>query len=491
MSLDPRTPVLVGAGQFIQKPADLHDALEPVAMMNAAVEAAAADAGVASLPAAAGLIVAVKGAWRYSDPARLVAERFGADRARTAMTKDGGNTPQTLMNAVARRIAAGDLDVAVLVGAEGIWSRRRMRAEGIDREVTSQTGVEPDEVLGADLQMSSDNERARGFEMPVQFYPTFESAIRASRRENLDEHRDRISKLWQRFNAVAVENPYAWFRTPMTADEIRDASPTNRMVGFPYTKAMNSNWDLDQGAAVIVCSAGAAQDAGVPRDRWVFIHAGTDAHDTPLVSHRDSLASSPGMAAAGRQVLALAGMTVDDIAHVDLYSCFPSAVQIAATAIGLGQDRQLTVTGGLTFAGGPLNNYVMHSIATMVGVLRADPGSRGLVTANGGYITKHAMGIYSTDPPANGFRWADVQDEVDRVPARPSVDEHDGPVTIEAYTVMHGRDGAERGLFACLLPDGSRAWGNTTDGETMKAMMQEEFIGRPARLAAGGTVTVD
>src|SRR5205814_4723230 len=181
--------------------------------------------------------------------------------------------------------------------------------------------------------------------------------------------------------------------------------------------------------------------------------SGTDAHDRPLVSNRDSLASSPGMAAAGRRVLALAGATVDDIAHVDLYSCFPSAVQISATAIGLGQDRQLTVTGGLTFAGGPLNNYVMHSIATMAEVLRADAGSRGLVTANGGYITKHAMGVYSTEPPTDGFHWEDVQEEVDRVPARPSTDEHDGPVTIEAYTVMHGRDGAERGLFDCLLPD--------------------------------------
>src|SRR3954454_965606 len=145
MSLDPRTPVLVGAGQFIQQPADLHDALEPVAMMHAAVEAAATDAGNASLPAAAELIVAVKGAWRYSDPARLIAEEFGAKSARTAMTTDGGNTPQTLMNVVARRIATGQLDVAVLVGAEGIWSRRRMRAEGIERDVTLQTGVEPDE----------------------------------------------------------------------------------------------------------------------------------------------------------------------------------------------------------------------------------------------------------------------------------------------------------------------------------------------------------
>src|SRR5439155_22999267 len=134
-----------------------------------------------------------------------------------------------------------------------------------------------------------------------------------------------------------------------------------------------------------------------------------------------------------------------DIAHVDLYSCFPSAVQVAATEIGLGFERPLTVTGGLTFAGGPLNNYVTHSIATMVGVLRTDAGRLGLVSANGGYLTKHAIGIYGTEPPASGFRHDDVQTEVDAMPTRESVDEHDGPVTIEAYTVMHGHDRPERG----------------------------------------------
>src|SRR5439155_27112090 len=173
------------------------------------------------------------------------------------------------------------------------------------------------------------------------------------------------------FNKVAVANPYAWFRTPMTAAEIREATPDNRMVGFPYTKAMNSNWDLDQAAALVICSAGAAEACGVPRDRTVFLHAGTDAHDTPLVSNRDNLWSSPAIAAAGRKLFELAGAGVDDLAHADLYSCFPSAVQISANALGLSQGRPLTVTGGLTFAGGPLNNYVTHSIATMTGLLRS------------------------------------------------------------------------------------------------------------------------
>ena len=169
---------------------------------------------------------------------------------------------------------------------------------------------------------------------------------------------------------------------------------------------MNSNNSVEQGAVLLLCSVEAAERLGVPRDRWVFPHAGTDAHDTAAVSTRGDLHSSPAIRAAGRQALALAGIGIDDIAHVDLYSCFPSAVQVAANELGLAIDdaaRPLTVTGGLSFAGGPWNNYVTHSIATMVDRLRANPGDYGMCTANGGFITKHAIGIYSSEPAPDGL----------------------------------------------------------------------------------------
>ena len=172
------------------------------------------------------------------------------------------------------------------------------------------------------------------------------------------------------------------------------------MVGLPYTKYMNSNNDVDMAAAVIMCSAEKAESLGVPRDRWVFVHAGTDCHEHQFVSNRWSFAETPAIELGGRCVLELAGCSIDDVALVDLYSCFPSAVQLGAQSLGLSLDRQLTRTGGLSFAGGPWNNYVMHAIATMVADLRGQPGERGLVWANGGYVTKHSFGVYSTEPPA-------------------------------------------------------------------------------------------
>lgn len=490
MTIDPRTPVVVGVAQITQRPDDVSQAKEAVALMADVVRAAAADAGAPDLAAQLQYIGVVTGAWRYSDPGRLVADAVGATGARTAISANGGNTPQAFLNALASRIAAGQLDCAVFVGAETIWSRRRQKRAGLSVPATVQVGVEPDEQFGHEVDLISRFEIERGVEQPVNFYPLFESAIRASRGESLDAHRDRLAALWARFNQVAVANPYAWARTPMTAAEIREPSPSNRMVGFPYTKSMNSNWDLDQAAAVMLCSAEAAEAAGVPRDRWVFPWAGTDAHDTYLVSERRDLHSSPAITEAGRRVYELAGVGPDDVAHVDLYSCFPSAVQVGAESLGLGFDRQLTETGGLTFAGGPLNNYVTHSIATMMNVLRGDAGAVGLVSANGGFLTKHAIGIYSTEPSKEGFRADDVQATVEQVPRTPVDESYEGETTVEAYTVMHGHDGQpELGLCALQTPNG-RTWGKVTDLEAAAAMTREEAIGRTGHLNASGVVTL-
>ena len=264
------------------------------------------------------------------------------------------------------------------------------------------------------------------------------------------------------------------------------------MVGLPYTKYMNSNNDVDMAAAVIMCSAEKAESLGVPRDRWVFVHAGTDCHEHQFVSNRWSFAETPAIELGGRRVLELAGCSIDDIGLVDLYSCFPSAVQLGAQSLGLSLDRQLTRTGGLSFAGGPWNNYVMHAIATMITELRDQTGQRGLVWANGGYTTKHSFGIYSTDPPSGGFHSDHPQEEIDALPHRDLAEPVDaaGPATIEAYTVMHSREGVpETCIAACLLADGRRAWGTSTEPGLAAAMCEGEWVGTRVTLTEQGVLT--
>jgi len=373
----------------------------------------------------------------------------------------------------------------VLTGGETIWSRRRLRRSGLRLPTTQQDDARPDEVLGRGLAMSSPFEIERGVDQPIVVYPILESAIRSARGETLDQHRDRISRLWEGFNRVATRNQYAWRRDRLTADQIREPSAGNRMVGFPYTKAMNSNWDLDLASATIICSAQAAKAAGVTTDRWVFPWAGGQANDTTFVSNRRDLHSSPAIAAIGKAVLSHCGLTADDIEHVDLYSCFPSAVQIAAAALGLSLERQLTVTGGLTFAGGPLNNYVGHSIATMVEVIRHNGGA-GLVTANGGYATKHSLGIYHHEPPSRPFRDFDQQAEADLVPRVEADPAFIGSALIEAYTVMHDAEGPTHGVAALRTHTGARTWARLDDEDDIGTLLVEEGIGRTAGVDKAG-----
>src|SRR5438270_7402670 len=447
MALDPRTPVVVGVAQTLRRPEEPATATAPVDMMADALGLAADDSGVgtALLHRADSVRIAAVLSWRYTDPGALVAARLGITPRQTVVTTTGGNSPQMLLNDTALAIQRGDAEVALMAGAEAMYTRLRARKVKAWLDWEQQPAdAEPSQLLGDDRPGVSDDEMARSIMLPIQVYPVFENALRAAAGKSIEEHQRKIASLWSRFSAVAARNPHAWSRQERTADEIATVTADNRWIGFPYTKAMNANLDTDQSAAVIMCSVEAARAARVPEEKWVFPWSGADAHDHWFVSERADLHSSPAIRLAGRAALELAGIGIDDVAHVDLYSCFPSAVQIGAAELGLGLDepgRPLTVTGGLSFAGGPGNDYAMHSIAAMVEVLRADPGSKGMVTALGWYITKHSVGVYSTEPPPDGFRHARPQADVDALPRREAVADHDGPVTIESYTVMHERDG--------------------------------------------------
>lgn len=489
MSIPKLEPVLVGIAQLEQRDADpvAGRGKEPLDLMIEAVEEAARDAGAPALLTTADAVRVTRGMWPYENPAKAVAEAVGCPQAETGVSMWGGDAVQLVLTESALEIQSGARQIVILVGAECGRTQAKARRTGIDLHWREAPGV-PDRTFGQELKMRTRAEAVRGVSQPIQMYPIFENAIRHARGETLHGHIRRVSELWAGFSRVAADNPHAWIREAATAEEIRTASDFNRPVSFPYPKLMNSNSNVDQAAALILCSTAVARRLGIPEDKWVYPWAATAAHDTYAVSNRDNLHTSPGIRIAGGRALELADRHVEEIAHVDLYSCFPSAVQVAAAELGFGEERPLTVTGGLTFGGGPLNNYVMHAIARMAEVLRDSPGDVGLVSSNGGFITKHAFGIYSTAPPAKPFRYEVPQDRVDAMPTREAVSAFDGPVEIESYTVMYGSNGPSAALAACLLDDGGRAWGNTDDPEVMQAMVNEEFCGRPARLREQGTI---
>jgi acetyl-CoA C-acetyltransferase len=494
MPVNPRTPVLVGYGQVNHHDEATGQAntLEPVDLMAAAAREAA-DPRV--LEAVDAIRVVNLLSARYRDAGLLLGQRIGADHPATRYSGIGGNVPQSLVNRACVDIQQGHADVVLLAGAEMWRTRTQLRAAGQRLAYTEQDESVPI-AHGSDenVPMAGPAEDRIALDRPAYIYPLFEQALRISAGEPVDEHRKRIGELWARFNAVAVHNPHAWIRKPVTAEEIWQQSPKNRMISWPYTKLMNSNNMVDQSAALILTSVEAASRLRMPTERWVYPYAGTDAHDTYAISERAELHRSPAIRIAGARALTLAGLGIDDVDYVDLYSCFPSAVQVAAAELGLSVDdpaRPLTVTGGLTFAGGPWSNYVGHSIATMAELLAANPGRRGLITANGGYLTKHSFGVYGTEPPSSEFRWEDTQSAVDQEPIRAAAVEWEGVGTVEAWTTPFDRDGKpEKAFLAVRTPDERRTLALITDPSEAEATVRDDIGGAKVAIGADGIATL-
>lgn len=486
MSLDPRTPVLVGAGQINQRTED--PGVEPVDLMAAAAREAADPRVLAAVDS---IRVVNLLSWRYRDPGLLLGQRIGAPNAATQYTGIGGNTPQSLVNQTCLDIQQGRADAVLLAGGETWRTRMRLRARGIRPDWTKQDDSVPvPPGAGADVPMSGPADERIGLDRPSFVYPLFEEALRIADGESVDAHRRRLGQLWAQFSAVAAGNPNAWVGEQLSAEQITAIGPDNRMISWPYPKLMNSNNMVDQAAAVLLCSVEKATYLQIPRDDWVFPYAGTDSHDTYSFAERDELHRSPAIRIAGARVLELSGVGLDDLDYVDLYSCFPSAVQVAARELGLpvgDPERPLTVTGGLTFAGGPWNNYVMHSIATMAQRLRDNPGTRGLVTANGGYLTKHSFGVYSATPPPREFRWEDVQDAVDALPTRTALEQWEGVGTVESWTTPYDRDGnPEKAFMTVRTPDGARVLAVIADSAQAAVTVSEDIAGTTVRVHSDG-----
>lgn len=529
MVIDPRTPVIVGAGQVCNRPGDRGDVAsrpEPVDLMVRAMRAAAADcsgaeaagtalAGERLLNLAQSLRILNPLCWAYVNPGRLVADKMGLTPEQTMVAATGGNNAQAWVNRTALDIGRGALDVAVIAGADCAHTVATARRDP-SRPVLPWTGQGADTarpvVFGNGRSPATDAEEERGLDCPINVYPLFENALRSESGRKPEDHRKRISQLWSRFSEVASSNPYAWLREHRNEEEIATPGESNRMVAYPYTKLMTANSLVDQGAALIMCSAESAESAGVPRDRWVFPLAGADADDHWFLSHRADFFTSPAIRFAARSALSLVGTDIDRIAHLDLYSSFPSAVVIAASELGISIDdpgRPLTKTGGLTFAGVPGNNYCTHSIASMVTALRSDPGSLGYVSGVGWYMTEHSIGIYGTRPgplsgrrrehmdlpdgthreQAGGFRWANPTPAVGVLPQASTDAGATGEVTVETYSVAYDRQGLpSRAVVACRTLGGRRAWATLTDADQLAMLVTDEGCGRLGTLRADGTV---
>ena len=499
--MEDSTPIIIGGGQFTQKIEDPLAALPPMGIAGEAAKAALADTGqtdaitkaidtiaiVRIFPDSSSLRSHTLG--RTNNPPRAVARRIGADPRNAIYSNIGGQSPQALVSEMAERITAGELDVVLLGGAESIKTQRNASRQGIELDWSEHdSGTQEDRTPGD--MFASEQENKHGIGIPINTYPLFEQAMRGHLGNTMAEHMPLIGKLFSSFTKIAARNPYSYYPTERTAEELVTPTDENRWIGFPYTKWLVAQDNIDQGASVILTSVGKARELGVDPSKWVFIHGVSEAKEGKVVLDREYFHSSNAMRINAGKAFDMAGISIDDISFIDIYSCFTSAVEQACDAVGLAWDdpRGLTLTGGLPYFGGPGNNYTMHSFAEMLPRLRSNPGSYALITANGGVISKHATGIYSTTPTEGTWQReapAICQAEVDAI-ARPAIDvAPSGSATIETYSVVHSRTGPVSGVIIGRLNDtGARFCANTpTEPATLQNLMEQDSLGRP------GTVT--
>ncbi|GAB2442477.1 hypothetical protein GCM10027262_57370 [Nocardia tengchongensis] len=490
--LAPTTPVLVGVGQIVQRTPDPAYG-DPSQLAVRALRAAAEDTGAGpELLARADAVFSVAPtSWQYRDLGALVAAAVGAGAADTVQSSPfGGDGGQLVLNEAAAAIAAGDYDLVLVTGAEAGATAAAAQRAGVEVGWPVQdASVAPTRTVGIDKAANNAAESAAGLQAPINMYALLESANRHRLGRTAAEHEAAVAELWSRLSAVAAGNPNAWQPHEFTATEIAAVTEANRMISAPYTKLECANLTVDMASGIIVASAAAAEAAGIPQDKWVFLHAGASGTDEWFVSERAELAASPAIAALGAAAFEHAGIAAEDLAHVDLYACFPVAVQIAARELGLPVDdpkRPLSVTGGLTFGGGPGNNYGGHAVATLVQRLRAEPESFGLSTSLGWYLTKHALGVYSATPPTRAYRH--LTPVIEHPASRPARTGYEGPAVVEAYTLPYGRDGRpEAAIVSVLTPEGDRVLLRCTDSELPAALTDEDWLGLPVTVA-GDTI---
>ncbi len=494
---DERTPILVGTAQLVERNVDPAEATEPLAMLEqmargAAENAGAGDALLRKLDTVAILNVA---GWQARNGPQVVAEKIGAPAKKFYTSEMGGQIGVTAVNLLAERIVAGESQAALLAGCNNLRAVTKAGPAGVDLDWTV-GGTSDPEMIGMAKAGSSELEAKYGMVMPPDIYPMFENALRASLGFSLDEHYQRIGKLFHAFSAVAAKNPYAWFPVERSAAELSEPSASNRMICFPYPKYLNAVMATDQSAGVLITSQAMAKKLGIPEENWIYWRGGAvEVEDPWLVSHRPSFCESPALKTCHETAFANAGLGLDEIDLLDFYSCFPSAVAMACEMLDLAQDdsRGLTLTGGLPYAGGPGNSYSFHSLATAVTGLREKNGEHALVTGNGWYLTKHSATILSRQPSPTGHPpSASAATEETRTGwSAPPVQlqaEPNGPARVETYTITYDRDGApERGIIIGRLAESDeRFLANTpTDPDLLATLEKVELIGTE------GTVTYE
>lgn len=454
-----RAAVIIGIGELTEKLADPQLGREPQELMHDAVKKAELDAGVAICESIDRLDVVMPMSWRYSDLASQLSEALGAAPAHAELGPSGGESPLRYMHRSAQAIARGEAEIAVITGGEAQHTLAALQRRGHMPDWTPFAADGPNFADSGDAV--NPLSLMHGLYLPVNVYGFFEAAFSHSQGQTPDEAQSISAQLWARYAAAAKTNPYSWRQETLSADDIQTVTAKNRLIGGPYPKYMVANMNVNQSAAVIITSLETAQRLGVCADKMIFVGGGASADEPRDFLQRDQYK----VCHAQNAVLnAMRGLMAGVPDALEIYSCFPCVPKMAQEILKWPLGTSPTVTGGLSFFGAPLNNYMTHAACAMVRRLRAGApsGSGGLLYGQGEFMTKHyglmlsprvASAAETVLTPNTAQKAADAQ----RSPPPPLDAEASGPAVIETFTLMYDRSGElEKGVVMARMADGRR-----------------------------------
>lgn len=481
-------PVIIGVGEITDRPTDPLAALDPVGLMAEAARRAQTDAGVHLLNRIDSVDIVHQVSWRYEDTAAALCDRLSITPRRAVYSQGGGERPLERLYAAARRIAGGSGEIALICGGEARHAARKARQAGIDLPWSARAKrmENPWDVSTILSPMAI----AHGITDPVHIYPFYENACAAAWGQTSAQAQAESATLWAELSATAAGNQAAWARRALSAHAIATVSPDNPLIAWPYTRAMVANPTVNQGAALLLTSEAQALALGVQREKLVYLAGGAAAAEPRDFLCRDTYHHSPAQEVVLDAALVLAD-GIGPLGAVELYSCFPCVPKMARHSHPALRALPPSVTGGLSFFGGPFNNYMAHATAAMVRRIRDGLGL-GLLYGQGEFVTKHQALLLAAD--ATGWREPafnpQARADARRGPVPPVVDQAEGAATLETHTVIYDRSGAPAfGAIIARTANGARTLArlpsSDSDGIHRLTDWQTHAIGARGRLAPG------
>ena len=475
--------VVIGVSAIQQK-GDFENLDEALLLMDQAVKEALSDSGNKSVKDYINEIRIPKGFWRYRDPGKWIAKNNDFQGIPTTYVTKIGVLQQNLINEACLKIENGEINASIILGGEARYKQLR---SVIEKKEYFETKLDenPDFYIKAKEDLYGDGELEELGAMAVGYYATMETAIRKNDDEKIEEHQNNIASMYEEFSKVASNNEDAWLDHPYSKKEILETSKKNKMLAYPYNKLHCTSWNVNQSAALIICSEELANKLEIDNKKRVYPISSSENNHMIAIQQRPKLYESIGMIYAAKSVNKMMEKLDIRLAAYDLYSCFPAAVKMFSKSLELGSEIPKTITGSMPYAGGPLNSFVIHSTVKMIQKIRALEVRHGLVTGVSGMMTKQSFCVWGKEYQEQ-FIFDDVTEraKLDEKPVELSnIAEGEGEII--GYTIIEGSENAPKAVLYLDDEMKHRKVVSSFDKNFINLLMEEEWVGKKIKFKDG------